>query len=198
MQMECPVNLCLFPAPVPLRSRCRQEVLTPTRPGRENSTILPTKFPLRCLRMLSLALALTAVPLFAQQGSTTIQTTAAQPTGAMTAATPTVSAPFIAPTPAPTHKMGPLQININWRERTEDWNWFKGNTGNSDYTFWDSLLRIGIGQTGQHLDWYIDGEQPTILSLPTTAVVAAPQGQLGLGGSYYAANNNHTDVANGL
>jgi len=29
-------------------------------------------------------------------------------------------------------------------------------------------------------------------------VVAAPQGQLGFGGSYYAANNNHTNVANGF
>ena len=48
--------------------------------------------------------------------------------------------------------MGPLQININWRERTEDWHWFQGNTGNSDYAFWDSLLRIGIGQTGPHFD----------------------------------------------
>ncbi len=28
--------------------------------------------------------------------------------------------------------------------------------------------------------------------------MAAPQGQLGLGGNYYAANNNHTDVANGF
>ena len=64
--------------------------------------------------------------------------------------------------------------------------------------FWDSLLRIGIGQTGPHFDWYIDGEQPAILGLPDNAVVAAPQGQLGLGGSYYAANNNHTTVASGF
>ena len=90
-----------------------------------------------------------------------------QPAAMKAVAAPT---PLIAPTPPPTHKMGPLQININWRERTEDWNWFKGNTGNSDYTFWDSLLRIGIGQTGKQFDWYIDGEQPTIIGLPTTAV----------------------------
>jgi len=164
--MECPVKLCLFPARVKLRS-LRQ--------------------------MLSLALAFTAIPLFAQQSPTTVQPTTTQPSAKLAA-----SVLVIAPTPAPTHKMGPLQININLRERTEDWNWFKGATGNSDYTFWDSLLRIGIGQTGQHFDWYIDGEQPSILGLPNTAVVAAPQGQLGLGGSYYAANNNHTDVANGF
>jgi len=33
---------------------------------------------------------------------------------------------------------------------------------------------------------------------PNNAVVAAPQGQLGLGANYYAANNNHTNLANGF
>ena len=36
------------------------------------------------------------------------------------------------------------------------------------------------------------------MGLPTDAVVVAPQGQLGLGGTYYAANNNHTNEANGF
>ena len=96
------------------------------------------------------------------------------------------------------HKIGPLEISVNWRTRTEGWNWFEGKTGNSDYPFWDSLLRVGIGQTGERIDWFVEGEQPSILGLPNNAVVAAPQGQLGLGGTYYAANNNHTNVANGL
>ena len=91
-------------------------------------------------QMLSLAIALTAIPLFAQQSATPPQAAAGKPV-----AKPAIKAYVLAPTPPPTHKMGPLQININWRQRTEDWNWFKGNTGNSDYVFWDSLLRIGIG-----------------------------------------------------
>jgi Alginate export len=103
-----------------------------------------------------------------------------------------------APTPPPKHKIGPLEISINWRTRAEGWNWFQGKTGNSDYGLWNSLLRVGIGQTGEHFDWFVEGEQPSILGLPNNAVVAAPQGQLGLGGSYYAANNNHTNVANGF
>ncbi len=102
------------------------------------------------------------------------------------------------PTPPPKHKLGPLEISVNWRTRAEGWNWFEGKTGNSDYGLWDSLLRIGIGQTGDRFDWFIEGEQPSILGLPNNAVVAAPQGQLGLGGSYYAANNDHTNVANGF
>ena len=96
------------------------------------------------------------------------------------------------------HKLGPLEISVNWRTRAEGWNWFEGPTGNSDYGLWNSLLRLGIGQTGETFDWFIEGEQPSILGLPDDAVVAAPQGQLGLGGNYYAANNNHTNVANGF
>jgi hypothetical protein len=96
------------------------------------------------------------------------------------------------------HMLGPLEISVNWRTRAEGWYWFEGATGNSEYGLWDSLLRLGIGQTGEHFDWFIEGEQPSILGLPDDAVVAAPQGQLGLGGNYYAANNNHTNVANGF
>ncbi|HTS37316.1 MAG TPA: alginate export family protein [Candidatus Solibacter sp.] len=100
--------------------------------------------------------------------------------------------------PPPKHKLGPLEISVNWRTRAEGWYWFQAPIGNSDYGFWDSLLRVGIGQTGERFDWFIEGEQPSILGLPNDAVIAAPQGQLGLGGSYYAANNNHTNVANGF
>jgi len=100
--------------------------------------------------------------------------------------------------PPPKHKVGPLEVSINWRTRAEGWNWFQGPKGNSDYGLWDSLLRVGIGQTGEHFEWFLEGEQPSILGLPTDAVVAAPQGQLGLGASYYAANNNHVNVANGF
>ena len=100
--------------------------------------------------------------------------------------------------PPPKHKIGPLEVSVNWRTRAEGWNWFEAPTGNSDYGFWDSLLRVGIGQTGEKFDWFIEGEQPSILGLPDDAVIAAPQGQLGLGGNYYAANHNHTNVANGF
>ena len=95
----------------------------------------------------------------------------------------------------PKHKIGPFEITINWRTRAEGWNWFQGKTGNSDYPLWDSLLRIGIGQTRERLDWFAEMEQASILGLPNDAVVAAPQGQLGLGGNYYAANKNQVNNA---
>jgi hypothetical protein len=49
--------------------------------------------------------------------------------------------------------------------------------------FFESLLRIGIGQTRESLDWLVEGERASILGLPNDAVIAAPQGQLGLGGT---------------
>jgi len=109
---------------------------------------------------------------------------------------PPSSAP---PAAAPAkHKLGPLEISINWRTRAEGWNWFEGNTGNSDYPFWHSQLRVGVGQTRERVDWFVEGEQVAILGLPNDAVVAAPQGQLGLGGTYYAANSNNANTANGF
>ena len=75
------------------------------------------------------------------------------------------------------HKLGPFEITINWRTRAEGWNWFEAPTGNSDYPLWHSMLRIGIGQTREKIDWFAEMEQPSILGLPNDAVVAGPAGQ---------------------
>jgi len=88
------------------------------------------------------------------------------------------------------HKIGPLEISGSWRFRMETWDWFQPNTGNNSYTFPHSLLRIAIGQTTQNFDWLAEVSQVMILALPNNAVVPAPQGQLGLGGAYYAGNGN--------
>jgi len=93
------------------------------------------------------------------------------------------------------HKLGPLEVTVNWRGRVEAWDWFEASAGNNSYVFGHSQLRLGIGQETERFDWTAELEQPTILGLPTTAVVASPQGQLGLGGSYYAANGNHENNA---
>ncbi|MFZ0759429.1 MAG: alginate export family protein [Candidatus Sulfotelmatobacter sp.] len=96
------------------------------------------------------------------------------------------------------HKLGPLDISIHWRTRAEGWNWFEGDSGNSGYAFWHSLLRAGMGQKRQSFEWFVEGEQVSIMGLPDDAVVAAPQGQLGLGGTYYAANGNQVNNASGF
>ncbi|HTV58580.1 MAG TPA: alginate export family protein [Verrucomicrobiae bacterium] len=93
------------------------------------------------------------------------------------------------------HKLGPLDVTVDWRTRVEGWDWFEANTGNNNYAFGHSLLRLGIGQQSDRLDWKVEIAQVTIFGLPSDAVVAAPQGQLGLGGTYYAANGNHDNNA---
>jgi len=95
-------------------------------------------------------------------------------------------------------KLGPVEVSANWRMRVEGWNWFQANTGENDYAFTHSLLRVGIGQQGDLWEWKLEASQDAILGLPTKAVVPAPQGQLGLGGTYYASNGNSQYIANGF
>ena len=102
------------------------------------------------------------------------------------------------PTQTRKHKIGPLDISGSWRVRMETWDWFAGDTGNSTYVFPHSLLRVAIGQESKHFDWQLEAAQIMILALPTNAVVAAPQGQLGLGGTYYAANGSGQNNVNGF
>lgn len=97
-----------------------------------------------------------------------------------------------------TYKLGPVEISGNWRVRVEGWDWFEANTGQNAYAFPHSLLRVAIGQETERLDWQLEAAQDAILFLPRHAVIAAPQGQLGPGGTYYAANGNGRNNVNGF
>jgi hypothetical protein len=99
------------------------------------------------------------------------------------------------PNGAKKHKLGALDVSINWRLRGENWDWFKGGTGDGAYSLGHSLLKIDIGQQLDRLNWQLEIAQATVFGLPTGAVVAAPQGQLGLGGTYWAANGNNPNNA---
>lgn len=100
------------------------------------------------------------------------------------------------PDPIHTDKIGPLDFSASWRVRVEGWNWFQGTGGQNAYAFPHSLLRIAIGQNGDTYSWQLEAAQDAILLLPTHAVLAGPQGQLGAGGTYYAANGNRRNNAN--
>jgi hypothetical protein len=100
------------------------------------------------------------------------------------------------PAPPPVVKLGPFDVSVNWRARAEHWDWFQGPTGNSNYTFGDSMFRVARGQRTDRIDWQVEASQVAILGLPSDAVLPAPQGQLGLGASYYAANGNSTNNGN--
>jgi len=158
------------------------------------------------MKAVSLGWAITGVLIvmnstaFGQQSQTVRQSESEQQVARLDA-TPVAQESKATPGAAATpdkHKIGPFDISINWRTRTEGWNWFQGKSGSNDYPLFDSLFRIGIGQTRERLDWFIEGEQPMILGLPKDAVLPAPQGQLGLGGTYYAANGNQANNFGGF
>jgi|SRR6267143_1726180 len=104
------------------------------------------------------------------------------------------------PTPAPAkqHKLGPLNVSVNWRVRTEAWDWFQPRTGQNAYAFEHSLLRIGVGQKSEAFEWFLEGAADAIVDLPPSAVQPGRLGQLGLGGSYFAGNGNQRNNVNGF
>jgi len=79
-------------------------------------------------------------------------------------------------------KIGDAVVSSSLRSRMYSWNWF-GDTPNGDYTYSGSLLRFGLTESKKALDWQVEFAVPALVNMPTTAVMPAPFGQLGLGGS---------------
>lgn len=93
-----------------------------------------------------------------------------------------------APSPAPT---GPV-VTVAIRERTNATQWFAATPTTEVYGHQDSLLRLSLTQRIRKFDYLLDLGQSAELALPTDAVSpVAAQGQLGLGGTYYAANSSN-------
>ena len=116
---------------------------------------------------------------------------------------PTVQKKDPAPTPTPTPPPSPTGIRIgsisfsgSVRARVENWNWFETSLAEPDYTFGAIVLRTSLSQQKKHFDWQIEGAFPLLINLPKNSIAPAPQGQLGLGGSYYAASGNQDGSAN--
>ena len=101
------------------------------------------------------------------------------------------------PAPAPAPAAGPKPIALGngvvfstaIRSRTYAWDWFGDDPG-GDYTYQGTQVRFGITQTKKKYDLQLEFEVPFMIALPDDAVKPPPQGQLGLGANYYAANSN--------
>jgi hypothetical protein len=105
------------------------------------------------------------------------------------AQTTTQPPPAVAPSPSPTPlRLGNLTVTGNLRLRSESWGWFETPAANNDYTFGAATLRLGLGQQKERFEWQIEGAFPLLINLPDDAIAPTPQGQLGLGANYFAAN----------
>jgi len=92
-------------------------------------------------------------------------------------------------------KIGDVVLSGSVRGRMEDWGWFETPGGENDYTFGALTLRLALSQTKKRVDWQIEGIFPFLFHLPTDAVLPPPQGQLGLGASYFAASGRQDGSA---
>ena len=83
-------------------------------------------------------------------------------------------------------------VSGSLRLRFEDWDFFKARSGDNSYGYGASLLRVSAGRQFRSHDWLFELAQPWLIGLPAHAIAPAPQGQLGFGATYYAANPDRT------
>jgi alginate export protein len=92
-------------------------------------------------------------------------------------------------------QFGPVTFTGSVRDRVENWEWFTPASGDPKYTFDGATIRLGISENLKPFDWMFELEIPILLDLPTNAVAAGTQGQLGIGASYYVANGKQSNAA---
>lgn len=86
----------------------------------------------------------------------------------------------------------PVSVNVYERARIDAWQWFAAPPASETYGYVESLLRISMAQRIHKWDWMLEMSQPAVLDAPSDAVSAVTaQGQLGLGGTYYASSGNN-------
>jgi hypothetical protein len=89
---------------------------------------------------------------------------------------------------------GAIQPIASLRLRAESWDWFDAGP-EGRYELGHALARAGATQRSGAWQWRVEAVASVMLGLPSDAVRPAPAGQLGLGGTYYAANDQKTTVA---
>ncbi len=107
------------------------------------------------------------------------------------------ASPSVAQSPQPSSPSTlPFSISVFDRTRIDATQWYAATPQQNPYGYAESLLRVGVAQRIKHWDWQLELSQPAVLGLPGDAVSpVTAQGQLGLGGTYYAANGNNKNPA---
>lgn len=87
-----------------------------------------------------------------------------------------------------------VRWSASLRVRAESWDWFdEGAAG--EYAYAHALAKVAAARATGRWQWRVEGAVPLLMGLPDDAVQAAPRGQLGLGGSYYATNDNKSSAS---
>ncbi len=97
---------------------------------------------------------------------------------------------------SPSSNNASIQVFVYDRTRMDAWQWFAAPPTSNSYAYVQSLQRIGMTQHFHRWDWELELSQPAIFGVPDNAVSpVSAQGQLGLGGTYYAANKSSYPAA---
>ena len=84
----------------------------------------------------------------------------------------------------------PVTLSGSVRARAENWEFFEAPGYDDSYTFFGAILRASAAQkVNANFAWQVDVAAPALTALPDRAAAPPPFGQLGLGASYYAAND---------
>lgn len=103
------------------------------------------------------------------------------------------------PAPAPPPAAAPsaaATLSASIRTRLEYWDWFDARGGDGEYAFAGVHARAGVTGRASRVTWMAEAELPALLGVPRDAVAPAPEGQLGMGGSYAAANDGQRNSVN--
>jgi hypothetical protein len=104
------------------------------------------------------------------------------------------ASPAHAQTAPPPTASSALSVSGSIRGRIYAWNWFGEDPG-GDYVYPAALVRLAVTHPGRSFEWRVEAAIPAMAGLPDDAVRPPPPGQLGLGGAYFAANDNATAAA---
>ncbi len=95
-------------------------------------------------------------------------------------------------------KLGSVTVTTDIRTRVESWDWLEAGTADNSYSYSGSLFRLGFSQQNKRVDWQLEFAAPVLGWLPEHSVAPGAQGQLGLGASYFVANDRRQEVGMGF
>jgi hypothetical protein len=92
--------------------------------------------------------------------------------------------------------VSPVSVKVYDRLRTDATNWYGAPPYTTTYPYVEQLLRVSVAQKIRRFDWLLELSSSDVFDVPTTSVSpVTAQGNLGLGGNYYAAGGNTLPAA---